>query len=108
MSFEVFLTADAAGDLEQLYQYIVRHDAPGKAEHVLTSIENICSSLSELPERGVYPKELLALGIHDYREVFFKPYRLIYRVMGNTVYVLLIVDGRRDMQTLLQRRLLEK
>jgi toxin ParE1/3/4 len=47
MSFEVFLTADAAGDLEQLYQYIVRHDAPGKAEHVLTSIENICSSLSE-------------------------------------------------------------
>jgi toxin ParE1/3/4 len=48
------------------------------------------------------------LGIRDYREVFFKPYRVIYRVMGDTVYVLLIVDGRRDMQTLLQRRLLEK
>jgi len=108
MSFEVFLTADAACDLEELYQYIDRHDAPGKAERVLTSIEKTFSSLSESPERGAYPKELLALGIRDYREVFFKPYRVIYRVMGDTVYVLLIVDGRRDMQTLLLRRLLEK
>jgi len=108
MSIDVFLTADAACDLEELYQYIVRHDTPGKAEHVLTNIEEICNSLSELPERGAYPKELLALGIRDYREVFFKPYGVIYRVTGDEVYVLLIVDGRRDMQTLLQRRLLAK
>ncbi len=107
MSFKVFLTADAARDLEELYQYIVRHDVTGKAEHVLAKIEKTCTSLSETPERGAYPKELMSLGIRDYREVFFKPYRLIYRIMGDTVYVLLIVDGRRDMQTLLQRRLLE-
>ncbi|RPJ74031.1 MAG: type II toxin-antitoxin system RelE/ParE family toxin, partial [Desulfobacteraceae bacterium] len=37
---------------------------------------------------------------------FFKPYRIIYRVMDKNVYVLLVVDGRRDMQSLLQRRLL--
>jgi toxin ParE1/3/4 len=49
----------------------------------------------------------LSLGIREYREVFFKPYRIIYRVMDKNVYVLLIVDGRRDMQSLLQRRLLD-
>jgi toxin ParE1/3/4 len=107
MRFTVFLTADAAGDLEELYDYIAQHDAPGKSEHVLTRIEKILSSLSESPERGTYPKELLALGIRDYREIFFKPYRVIYQVTGDKVHVLLIVDGRRDMQTLLQRRLLE-
>jgi toxin ParE1/3/4 len=37
---------------------------------------------------------------------FLKPYRILYRVIGNKVYVLLIADGRRDVQTLLQRRLL--
>jgi len=63
--------------------------------------------LSESPERGTYPKELLALGIRDYREIFFKPYRVIYQVIGDKAHVLLIVDGRRDMQALLQRRLLE-
>ena len=74
---------------------------------MLISIDKTFSSLSKAPERGAYPKELLAIGIRDYREVFFKPYRMIYRVMGDTVYVLIIVDGRRDMQSLLQRRLLE-
>jgi toxin ParE1/3/4 len=108
MSFDVFLTADAVCDIEELYQYIARHDAPGKAQNVLTKIEKTFNSLSKTPERGVRPKELLALGIREYREVFFKPYRLIYRIIGDRVYILLIVDGRRDMQSLLQRRLLEK
>ena len=82
------------------------HDAPQKADYVLEQIEKAFSRLSEFPERGAYPKELLALGIREYREIFFKPYRIIYRVMDKNVYVLLIADGRRDMQTLLQRRLL--
>jgi toxin ParE1/3/4 len=62
MPFEVFLTADAARDLEELYQYITRHDAPGKAEHVLTSIEKVCGSLSESPNRGAHPKGTAGTG----------------------------------------------
>jgi len=65
------------------------------------------SSLSEFPERGTHPKELLFLGIREYLEIFFKPYRIIYRVIDEMVYVFLIADGQRDMQTLLQRRLLD-
>ena len=107
MPFGVFLTAAAARDLEELYHYITLHAAPGKAEHVLTRIETALGSLSESPDRGAHPKELLALGIRDYREIFFKPYRVIYRVLGKVVHVFLIADGRRDMQTLLQRRLLD-
>ena len=107
MGFAVLLTNDAARDLSEIYDYIALHDSPQKADYVLERIEEVFSSLSEFPERGVYPKELLKLGIREYREIFFKPYRIIYRVMDKNVYVLLIVDGRRDMQSLLQRRLLE-
>ena len=56
--------------------------------------------------RGGWPKKLLDIGIREYREVLFKPYRIIYRVMNENVYVLVIADGRRDMRTLLERRLL--
>lgn len=107
MPFAVLLTKDAARDLNELYDYITVHDSPGKADYVLKKIEQTFSALSELPERGIYPKELLKIGIREYREIFFKPYRIIYRVMDKAVYVLLIVDGRRDLQTLLQRRLLD-
>jgi len=107
MLFSVVLTEDAARDFEELYDYIAGHDSPRKADYVLDQIEKAFSTLSEFPERGVHPKELLKLGIREYREIFFKPYRIIYRVMDKDVYVLLIVDGRRDMHSLLQRRLLD-
>ena len=107
MGFAVLLTNDAARDLDEIYNYIALQDSPQKADYVLERIEKVFSSLSEFPERSAYPKELPALGIREYRETFFKPYRIIYRVMDIIVYVLLIVDGRRDMQSLLQRRLLK-
>ena len=107
MPFAVWLTKDAARDIEELYDYISEHDSPRKADYVLEQIEKTFSTLSEFPDRGVYPKELLKLGIREYREIFFKPYRIIYRVMDKSVYVLIIVDGRRDMHSLLQRRLLD-
>ncbi len=107
MPCALFLTTDAARDLNELYDYIAAHDSPRKADYILEQIEKIFSTLSEFPERGVYPKELIELGIREYREIFFKPYRIIYRVMDKNVYVLLIADGHRDMQALLQRRLLE-
>jgi toxin ParE1/3/4 len=106
VTVKVLLTEDAAVDLQKIYTYILEHDSLQKAEYVLDQLEKKFVSLSALPERGVYPKELMALGIRDYREIFFKPYRIIYRIFNVNVYVYLIVDGRRDMQTLLQRRLL--
>lgn len=106
MSFLVQLTDDAARDLEEIYNYIDRHDSPGRADHVLRRIEKAFSSLSEHPHRGSYPKELLDIGIREYREIFSKPYRIIYRVTEDNVYVLVITDGRRNMRGLLERRLL--
>jgi len=105
MRFDVVLTEDAERDLEELYDYIARHDTPGKAAGVLDRIEETLERLCAFPERGTHPKELLALGIRDYRQIYFKPYRMIYRIIERRVYVYLIIDGRRDMQRLLLRRL---
>jgi toxin ParE1/3/4 len=107
MPFAVWLTDDAARDLSDLSDYIAANRGTVEADHVLSRIEQAFSDLCESPQRGVYPKELLTLGIREYREVFFKPYRILYRIVGEDVFVLLIADGRRDLQALLQRRLLE-
>ena len=41
-----------------------------------------------------------------HKQVFFKPYRIIYTIRREDLYVLLIADGRRDTESLLQSRLL--
>ena len=106
MRYEVLLTADAVRDLEEIADWISDHDAPAKAGHVLDRIEAAILALAQYPGRGHHPKELLELGLREYRETLFKPYRIIYRVVGRRVYVYLVADGRRDLQALLARRLL--
>jgi toxin ParE1/3/4 len=103
---EVLLTDGAEQDLVAIHDYISEFDCVAKANHVLDELMEVVESLSRCPERGSYPKELVSLGIKEYRQTFFKPYRVIYRVTGSHVIIYLIADGRRELQSVLARRLL--
>lgn len=104
--YQVLLTAGAEQDLEAIHDYIAEFDSLASADRVLDESMAVVSRLSRFPERGSYPKELAVLGIKEYRQTAFKPYRVIYRVLGDQVIVYLIADGRHDMQSVLARRLL--
>ena len=104
--FQVLLTPGAENDLEAIYDTIAEYDCVANADHVLDQLTKAAESLSRFPERGSFPKELIALGIKAYRQTVFKPYRVVYRIYGAQVIIHLIADSRRDMQSILRRRLL--
>lgn len=104
--FDVFMTEGAEHDLESIYDYIAEFDCPANADYVLDQLNSVLENLARFPERGSHPKELIALGIKEYRQAMFKPYHVIYRVMDTQVVIYVIADGRRDMQSLLSLRLL--
>ena len=104
--YEILLTQGAEQDLESIHDYVAEFDSVANANHVLDRLMKAVDGLTQFPERGSYPKELVALGIKEYRQTAFKPYRVIYRVIGSRVVIYLIVDGRRDLQSVLSRRLL--
>lgn len=106
MSFAVLLTEDAVHDLDDLYAFIAAQDGIERADGVLERIHEKLATLRDFPERGEYPPELTALGIKQFRQLHYKPWRVVYQVSAGTVTVMLIADGRQDMQTRLQRRLL--
>ena len=114
MAFRVLLVEDAERDIEDIHSYIALSDSPDRADRVLDALEELCDNLAErparglaeLPARGNVPKELRDLGITQYREVHHAPYRVIYQVLGDEVVIHCVLDGRRDMESLLQRRLL--
>ncbi len=85
MTYNVSITKDAAKDLEELHEYLFLNEVPGRADHVLEQIEQKIEALKRMPERGVSPGELSALGIKEYR-VFFKPYRILYRIISKNIY----------------------
>ena len=106
MAYRVFYVEDAERDIEDIHAYIARKDSMTRADAILDAIDAQCNTLKDFPERGNHPKELRELGIEVYREMHFKPYRIIYRIIGQDVVILGVFDGRRDMESLLQRRVL--
>lgn len=105
-AFAVHLTAGAETDLADIHGWIAAHRDPGQAEAFLDRMLARIESLERFPNRGGVPAELDALGIREFRQLVEGPYRLIYRIFGDHVFVLLIADGRRDFRSLLERRLL--
>jgi toxin ParE1/3/4 len=105
-TYTVVVDRDAERDLDEIAAYIAEQDSVERAVQVAAKIEQVISRLSRFPNRGAHPRELLDYGNSDFREIHFKPYRIVYRVLVDKVVVVLIADGRRDMRTLLARRLL--
>lgn len=106
MRYEVLVTAGAERDLAAIYEYVAESKSERAAERLFERLLDVSKRLAAFPERGSHPAELLALGIRDFRQVMMRPYRIIYRVMGKQVFIMLIADTHRDMQTLLMQRLL--
>lgn len=106
MRFEVLLTDAAARDLQSIHAYISESDSPASAERILAEMLKVAERLEVFPDRGSRPRELLALGYVDYRQIMIKPWRVIYRIAAQRVFILMIADGRREMRTLLAQRLL--
>jgi len=104
--YRVRLANEAEQDLVDIYRYVATHDSVESADYLLDELETLCSRLSSSPQRGHVPPELERIAVTVYREVHFKPYRVVYEIIGREVFVHCVLDGRRDMQSLLERRLL--
>ena len=105
-SFSVFLLSGAKQDLVHLHSYVTLNDSREKADRLIDDLQKMCSRLKTMPERGRIPPELERIGIREFREIIFKPYRIIHNAVKSQVFVYCILDGRRDLQDLLEERLL--
>lgn len=108
MKFKVNIVSSAEEDLFEIYRFVFINDSEEKAEKLYSKLYEKCVSLQEYPNRGHIPPELSLFGINDFLEINYKPYRIIYQKIENVVFVHCILDGRRDMQKLLQERLLRE
>jgi toxin ParE1/3/4 len=106
MKYRVHVVRDAEEDMVQIWRYVALSGSPGNAGKLLDELEHAIASLEGIPERWHIPPELKRVSVHAYREIHVKIYRIIYQIIGSEVFVHCVLDGRRDIQDLLQERLL--
>jgi toxin ParE1/3/4 len=99
-------TRSARRDLEGIVGYLADRSPQQAAFATLDRLEARAKSLATLADRGRVVPELRRLHIRQYRELLVPPYRVIYRVSGALVWVLVLVDARRNLEDVLLDRLI--
>ena len=106
MKYKVLIDPLAKQDMKEIFLYVSSNDSISLADNLLDSIKATILKLEEYPERGHIPQELRQTGIKRYLEIHYKPYRIIYEIENNFVYIHSVLDGRRNIQEILGERLL--
>jgi len=132
MTYKVYFLEDGEKDLFTISEYVEREGYPLAARELLAEMKKVCKSLSNMPKRGHIPPELERVGVFEYREIHLKVYRIIYQiiklshnfierpaardsekrkflsnqVIDSSVFIHCILDGRRDIQSILHQRML--
>ncbi len=104
---DIILLPDAEEDIFNIYKYNDNNYSRKNAMDIIRKIEETIYKLKNYPKIGNIPPELERINIYDYREVHSVPYRIIYQLLDNNIYIHCILDSRRDLRSLLIERLLQ-
>lgn len=106
MSLNVVILRSAEADLRQLKSYLVKDFGVATWRTSYGKLKEAIRNIGRYPEFGKVPRELENLGAGNYRQVISGANRIIYEVKGDTAYIHIICDARRDLRTVLATRLL--
>ena len=103
-AYQVVWADVAENDLKDILEYIAV-DNQLSALEIFQEVKQRTSNLYTFPERGRVVPELLDQSILIYRELVIPPWRIIYRISDKFVYVLSVLDSRRNVEDILLKRL---
>ncbi|MBV5321953.1 MAG: type II toxin-antitoxin system RelE/ParE family toxin [Sulfuricurvum sp.] len=104
-TYKLLWTLNAKSDLLSIVEYI-KNESPSNAHDVYLKIKKVAHSSNFFPLKGRVVPELQKEGITYYREVIASPWRIIYKVGNDTVYIMAILDSRQNVEEILLQKLL--
>ena len=106
MSFQVVFLKSAEHDLKELKGHMVKNFGKDAWQASYTRIKDAVNTIGTFLLGGNVPEELERLNLTQYRQVVAGMNRIIYEVRQEIIYIHMVCDTRKDMKSLLTRRLL--
>ena len=105
--YNVYWTKEATIDLYEILEYI-SYDDVIVAKKIYRNIKIKCSKLKNNPEKYRIIPELADMGIYNYREIIYSPYRIVFKITKPDIYVFAVIDSRRDFESIIFNRLVRE
>lgn len=106
MKYKVLLLPHARFDLIELKNYITKNFSRSIWQASYKKIKDSFHTLRTFPKSGSLLPEIGELNLSQYRQIISGMNRIIYEIRKDVIYIHIICDTRKDMQSLLSRRLL--
>ncbi len=103
---KVIILDSAEQDLKELRSYIVKNFSHATWLKTFAKLKESIRNLASFPLLGAVPPELESLNLNQYRQIVSGMNRVVYEPTADAVYIYMIVDTRRDLNTLLMQRLM--
>jgi addiction module RelE/StbE family toxin len=97
-------TTPAREDINEIINYIAKTNLKYAAK-ILDKMEENVKKLDTYPESYRIVPELEKNGYLIYREIIVEYWRIIYKVENDFVYIMLVIDGRRNLEDLLLKKM---
>ncbi len=94
---QVHWTESALDDLTDIAEFVAK-DSPAYAKRLATKLVEAPRRLARLPRSGSIVPEFKNEAI---REVLVRPYRLIYQIRDQDCFVVAIVHGFRELNSII-------
>jgi plasmid stabilization system protein ParE len=91
--YKVNISFNAQKDLERIFFYIA-DDSMNNAKNFILELEKKIYSLDAMPERFALIPENIFFGT-NYRHITHKKYRVIYKISGDSVFIMRVVHGAK-------------
>ena len=101
--YKVVWTKAASNDLNNIIDFIAQ-DSIQIALKQFQIIKETAQNLRSFPEQGRIIPELSLQNIYKFRELIITPWRIMYKIENKNVYVLAVIDGRRNIEDILLNR----
>ena len=105
--YEILWTEVAEADLSEIIEYIAQ-DSKNRARKILAKTKDKTSQLNISPERGRIVQEFHKFNINPIRELIEPPWRIFYKFEESVVYIIGVIDSRRNVEDILLNRFLRK
>jgi len=107
MTYSVVWSIDATDEVLDIVAFQKEKYGSRKALEVYNRLHERVLATKSLPESGRVVPELTALGVTDIRELIESPWRILYEVTENRIEVISVIDGRRNFEEILYRKIMD-
>jgi len=103
MRFKVYVTKTAENDIDDIIDFISAESSERISGLIFNKIKKAIISLENFPDRGHEPPEFYKRKL-GFVEIHSDIYRIFYKIFDDCVYIISVLDGRRNVKEILEKR----